>query len=96
MLEYDSENKPWRYKFRITDHINKIIRKDSVNSSLALISGANISALAIKKAVNSKDQQIKLPTTGILNPFGIKLIGSHPEEALKEKKVELEIYYTKY
>ena len=96
MLEYDSENKPWRYKFRITDHINKIIRKDSVNSSLALISGANISALAIKKAVNSKDQQIKLPATGVLNPFGIKLIGSHPEEALKEKKVELEIYYTKY
>lgn len=96
LLEYDSENKPWRYKFRITDHINKIIRKDSVNSSLALISGANISALAIKKAFNSNDNQIKLPATGVLNPFGIKLIGSHPEELLKEKKVELEIFYTKY
>ena len=96
MLEYDSENKPWRYKFRVTDHINKIIRKDSVNFSLALISGANISALSIKKAINSKDQQIKYPATGILNPFGVKLVGSHPEESLKEQKVELEIYYTKY
>lgn len=96
LLEYDSENEPWRYKFRITDHINKIIRKDSINSSLALISGANISALAIKKAINSDNQQIKLPATGILNPFGIKLVGSHPEESLEEKRVELEIYYTKY
>ena len=92
MLEYDSENKPWRYKFRITDHINKIIRKDSVNSSLALISGANISALAIKKAVNSKDQQIKLPATGILNPFGIKLIGSHPEEDYKRTRIRNLLY----
>ena len=96
LLEYDSDDKPWRYKFRITDHLNKIIRKDSVNSSLALISGANISALSIKKALNSSDEPIKLPATGILNPFGVKLVGSHPEEPLKDKKIELEIYYTKY
>tara|TARA_B110000444_G_C18845864_1_gene601974 strand:- start:94 stop:1866 length:1773 start_codon:yes stop_codon:yes gene_type:complete len=96
LLEYDSDDKPWRYKFRITDHLNKIIRKDSVNSSLALISGANISALSIKKALNSSDEPIKLPATGILNPFGVKLVGSHPEEPLKDKKIELEIYYTNY
>ena len=96
MLEYNSENKPWRYKFRVTDHVNKIIRKDSINSSLALISGANISELTIKKGINSEDKQIKYPSTGVLNPFGVKLVGSHPEESLKDKKVVLEILYTKY
>ena len=96
MLEYNSENQPWRYKFRVTDHVNKIIRKDSINSTLALISGANISEISIKKAINSEDKQIKFPSTGVLNPFGVKLIGSHPEESLKDKKVVLEIFYTKY
>ena len=96
MLEHDSENKPWRYKFRITDHVNKIIRKDSINSSLGLISGANISALSIKKAINSRDKEIKYPATGVLNPFGVKLIGSHPDEENKALKVELEIFYTEY
>ncbi len=96
MLETDDNNNPWRYKFRITDHINKIIRKDSINSSLALISGANISALSIKNAINSIDKRIKYPTTGVLNPFGVKLVGSHPEEQLSDIKAVLEIYYTKY
>ena len=45
LLELDSNNKPWRYKFRITNHINNIIKNDSINTSLALISGANISNL---------------------------------------------------
>ena len=97
LLEYDAENKPWRYKFRITNHINNLIRKDSVNSSLALISGANISNLSIRTGINSKNEVVKYPTTGVLNPFGVKLIGSHPNNpSNQESKIKLEIYYTEY
>tara|TARA_B100000686_G_C16806808_1_gene991746 strand:+ start:24714 stop:26465 length:1752 start_codon:yes stop_codon:yes gene_type:complete len=97
LLEYDSNDIPWRYKFRITDHINKIIRKDSLNQSLGLVSGANVSYNNLIKAYNSKDEKIKFPATGVLNPFGVVLIGSHPlESSLEDKKAELEIYYTKY
>ena len=97
LLEYDAENKPWRYKFRITNHINNLIRKDSINSSLALISGANISNLSIRTGINSKNEVVKYPTTGVLNPFGVKLIGSHPNNpSNQESKIKLEIYYTEY
>ena len=97
LLELDSNNKPWRYKFRITNHINNIIKNDSVNTSLALISGANISNLVIRKGINSKNEEVKYPTTGVLNPFGVKLIGSHTNNLSdEESKIKLEIFYTEY
>ena len=97
LLELDSNNMPWRYKFRITNHINNLIKNDSVNRPLALISGANISNLVIRKGINSKNEEVKYPTTGLLNPFGIKLIGSHPKNISEEEsKIKLEIFYTEY
>ena len=30
-LEYDDLERPYRYKFRITNHVNRLIRKDSTN-----------------------------------------------------------------
>ena len=97
LLELDSNNKPWRYKFRITNHINNIIKNDSVNTSLALISGANISNLVIRKGINSKNEEVKYPTTGVLNPFGVKLIGSQTNNLSdEESKIKLEIFYTEY
>ena len=97
LLELDSNNKPWRYKFRITNHINNIIKNDSINTSLALISGANISNLIIRKGINLKNEEVKYPTTGVLNPFGVKLIGSHPKNSSDEgSKIKLEIFYTEY
>ena len=96
-LELDSNDKPWRYKFRITNHINNLIKNDSVNRPLALISGANISNLVIRKGINSKNEEVKYPTTGLLNPFGIKLIGSNPKNTSEdESKIKLEIFYTEY
>ena len=97
LLELDSNNKPWRYKFRITNHINNIIKNDSVNTSLALISGANISNLVIRRGINLKNEEVKYPTTGVLNPFGVKLIGSHTNNTFdEESKIKLEIFYTEY
>ncbi len=97
LLEYDASNKPYRYKFNITNHISNIIRKDSTNFDLGLVVSSDINDFFQKKALVDEDQFLKYPRASILNPLGAILIGSNPsEQENKDKKVELEIIYTEY
>ncbi|MGC6402834.1 MAG: DUF4270 family protein [Flavobacteriaceae bacterium] len=97
LLEYDDNGRPKSYKFRITDHVNNIVRRDSSNVTLGVVLGANTDFIAPKTAtLDALRGDIKYPTTGILNPFGVVLIGSHPEAAQIDKKLWLEIFYTEY
>ncbi len=93
ILELDDADRPYRYKFRITDHINRLIKKDSTNISLALVPSNGFSSLNFKRAQTAGEQFINYPATAVLNPKGVILHGSesqnHPEGGLK-----LEIFYT--
>ena len=93
ILELDDADRPYRYKFRITDHINRLIKKDSANISLGLVPSNGLSLLNFRRAQTVGEQFINYPATAILNPKGVILHGSesqnHPEGGLK-----LEIYYT--
>ncbi|MEL0300217.1 MAG: hypothetical protein VW972_08070, partial [Flavobacteriaceae bacterium] len=65
--------------------------------TLGVVLGANTDFIAPKTAtLDALRGDIKYPTTGILNPFGVVLIGSHPEAAQIDKKLCLEIFYTEY
>ncbi|MGA1771465.1 MAG: DUF4270 family protein, partial [Flavobacteriaceae bacterium] len=97
LLEYDDNDRPKSYKFRITDHVNNIVRRDSTNVTLGVVLGANTRYIEPKTAsLGLLKGDIKYPTMGILNPFGVVLIGSHPEQAQLDKKLWLEIFYTEY
>ena len=97
LLEYDDNGRPKSYKFRITDHVNNIVRRDSTNVTLGVVLGANTRYIEPKTAsLGLLKGDIKYPTMGILNPFGVVLIGSHPEQAQLDKKLWLEIFYTEY
>ena len=93
ILELDEENKPYRYKFRITDHVNRLIRSDSTNVYLGLVPSNGISNIEPKRAETFDQEFINYPSTAILNPKGVILHGSesenHPDGGLK-----LEIFYT--
>ena len=95
-LEYDELDKPYRYKFRITNHINRILRKDSTNYSIALAPTNGINSIILKRAQTSELEFVNYPSTSILNPKGVVLHGSAETEKGKNDRNMLEIFYTEY
>ena len=94
-LEYDENNLPYRYKFKITDHINRVVRKDSTNVELALVVNSNVANISNLRAKTSEQENIPYPTAAILNPFGIVLHGSESKDN-EANKLELEVFYTEF
>lgn len=84
-----------RYKFRITNYINNIIKNDSLNIKLGLattnsiLNAANVSAI-----LESDTRLIKVPQASIPNFQGTVLYGNNVPDSESDKKLKLEIYYT--
>ncbi|MCL6267478.1 DUF4270 family protein [Flagellimonas myxillae] len=83
-----------QYKFRITDHINNIVVRDSTNARLALTLTSNIGVPNVSESMGSVDEVINLPIMAAINPLGTVLFGSDVEGDDEDKKLKLEIYYT--
>ena len=98
MLEYDSNNKPDRYKFNITNHVNNIINKDSLNIDLGLVVNSNIEDITLRRAfTNPQNNKTLMPTSVIVSPYSVVLYGSHPNDSISfYKRLSLEVLYTKY
>ena len=94
-LEYDDNDRPYRYKFRITNHVNRLIRKDSTNYTIAISPANGISSIAYKRAQTSSQEFINYPSISILSPLGVVLHGSGGDE-IDSSKIELEIFYTEF
>jgi hypothetical protein len=108
IIEIDSDGKGVRYKFKIRGHINKIINgtneADLKNVRLGIavtenINNINFSTLSSPFNIpvfipfSSPDQLVsRLPVSHVMNPLGTILFGSNTTD---EKKMKLEIYYTK-
>lgn len=108
IIEIDSDGKGVRYRFKIRNHINKIINGtnevDLKNIRLGIavtenINNINFSTLSspfnlpVFIPSSSPDQLIsRLPVSHVMNPLGTILFGSNTTD---EKKMKLEIYYTK-
>tara|TARA_A100001015_G_scaffold317241_1_gene433702 strand:+ start:13123 stop:14931 length:1809 start_codon:yes stop_codon:yes gene_type:complete len=97
ILELDDNNKPYRYKFNLTNHVSNIIRKDSTNYDLGLVVTANIAnPFAIKAQKDLGLETFNYPVAATLNPLGTVLVGSHPNSSLDDKKVKLELIFSSY
>ena len=83
-----------KYTVRITDHLNNIVLRDSVNARLGLSLTSNISIIADAKAVGTVDPEIDLPIMSNVNPFGTILIGNNVPASEENQKLKLEIFYT--
>ena len=110
ILERDDAGKSTRYKIRITDHINNLVKykgtdKDSTNVTLGLSVTNDISLIsnaALKTPFDvpgppegSTVNSIKsVPVSSVTNPFGTILYGSSLAVP-EDKRLKLEIYYTK-
>ena len=98
LLEYDSNNIPERYKFNITNHVNNIINKDSLNIDLGLVVNSDIEDITLRRAFsNPKNTEMLIPTSVITSPHSVVLHGSHPRDSVNiSKRLLLEVLYTKY
>jgi len=87
-LEYDSEGKPEKYKFRLTDYISKVL-----NSTEPLV----LSKLALKNFVSTDNSDFATADTLVQDwnwsPKGVVLHGNKPKE--NSKRLKLELFYSK-
>ena len=96
ILELDDADRPFRYKFRITDHVNRLFKNDSTNVSLGLVPANGITAINSRRAETTDQEFINYPTTAILNPRGVILHGTESENHPENGGLKLEIFYTEY
>ena len=100
-LNYDgiiekSNGKGVKYSVKITDHINNLVVRDSVNATLALTLSTNIQNWNVATAkVDGVEKRIA--TTSNLTPLGTVLYGSNLQvtDPNYDKRLKLEIFYTK-
>ncbi|CAM3711186.1 hypothetical protein FSS13T_25570 [Flavobacterium saliperosum S13] len=93
--EPGADGKGIKYKIRITDYLKSCIEKDSTNFRLGLVVTENINTITnayLKPAAGQQPSQI-VPLSSVINPLGTILHG--PNSADPEKRLKLEIYYTK-
>jgi hypothetical protein len=99
ILEYQ-DGIPYRYKFRITEHVSNLIRSENEdlaeNVELGLVVTANINAVFVKNAKLSEDQDIFYPLAALQNPLGTLLVGPNPPQELLDKQLKLEVVYTDF
>lgn len=96
IIEKDASGKGIKYKIRITEYLKSCIKNaDSTNFKLGLVVTENIntSANAYLKPISGQQPKKAIPVTSIINPLGTIL--HSPTSTETEKRLKLEIYYTK-
>ncbi|MCF8713900.1 DUF4270 domain-containing protein [Joostella atrarenae] len=92
ILDEDNDVGP-RYKFRLTEYVNDIVRNDSTNVKLGLTTTNNIANILNVSAFN-QEEEIELPQASITNLYGTVFYGNNVPASEDESKLQLEIYYT--
>ena len=105
-LERDEDDKGVKYKFRITEHVNNILKRDSTNVNLGIYVSTNVnllfnsngSALLNSLTFGSTEDEDdttldNVPATTVLSPRGTVLYGSTPNVP-ENVRPKLEIFYT--
>lgn len=99
LLKVDSNGTGEKYVFRITDHINNILRGETENVKLGLVATTNINSTANADVIEDPsapfpaDTEITIPVGAVLSPKGTVLHGS-TEAVMADKRIQLKIYYS--
>lgn len=87
------DNGIFKYKIRITEHLNNLIFKDSTNTKIGLVLSNNVNITTNTQILNSTDAVTAVPATSLLTPRGTILYGSN-ENVPVDKRMRLEIFFT--
>lgn len=81
-----------KYKIRITNHIRNLIRNDSTNVRLGLVVTESINEVTNVKLKTASTID-RIPSASVMSPLGTILWGTGTTD--EDKRLKLEIYYTK-
>ncbi len=92
----EEENGISKYTFRITDHVNNMVVRDSTNATLGLVLTPNIEFVGVANAMldDPTRPEENVPVANTITPLGTVLFGSNVGQANSEKQLKLEIFYT--
>lgn len=90
-------NKGTKYKIRLTNYVRNLISKDSTNIRLGLSVTESIANIGLSKLKTPNTNSAYAPTMSVMSPLGTILYGTGPtsDNLPEDKKLKLEIYYTK-
>ncbi len=86
-------NKGIKYEIRLTDHINNIILRDSLNDPLRLEIASDVRYHEFNKAMEG-DDSINIHKYTATTPLGTVLYGNGVSQAEEDKKLRLELNYS--
>lgn len=93
-LQRGSDGNGQFYKLRITNHISNLINKDSTNVPLGVVVTQNVLNRTTQKLLEPTEPSIeKVPTGTVISHEGTILYGNSSPNS--EKRLKLQIYYTK-
>ncbi|WP_250433386.1 DUF4270 domain-containing protein [Hanstruepera flava] len=91
ILERDSNDEGVKYKFRLTEHLNNILLRDSTNVKLGVYVSTNVNEIQQATALEYDDTDTH--SGSVMSPRGTVLYGSN-SNVPDNKKVKFELYYT--
>jgi len=91
----DEGRRAIQYKIRITEHIKNVLFKDSTNVRLGVAVTEDISKSTSLSLRTPQTAFTKVPLSSVMNPLGTVLYGTSPVPSNENKRLKLEIYYTK-
>jgi len=97
IIEKDADGRGVKYKIRLTEHIKRIIRNDSLNVPLGVVVTNNVAVLGNSKIKNATALSTvnNIPRFTAFNPLGTVLFGNNTSPENENKKLKLEIIFTK-
>lgn len=91
VLERNSNDEGVKYKFRLTEHLNNILLRDSTNVKLGVYVSTNVNEILQGTALEY--DEINTNSGAVMSPRGTVLYGSN-QNVPDNKKVKFELYYT--
>lgn len=91
LSQRDTLNK--KYKIRIGQHLNNILKRDSTNTQIGLVLSTNVNYTTNAELLNNNDELTAVPAASILMPRGTILHGSN-ENVDDDYKMKLNIFHT--
>ena len=92
-LEEGEDSGVYKYKIRITEHLNRLIFNNSTNTKIGLVLSNNVNLTNNSLILNSGDGVTAIPAASVLSPRGTILHGSNSDNI--DRRMALKLYYTK-
>jgi hypothetical protein len=90
-----SAGKGIKYTVRITKYINDIILRDAPNATLGVMTTPEIRYTGSASTMLANTVEQNIPIASNITPLGTILFGSNVSPSDQDKKLKLEIFYTK-